>query len=238
MLQSTRAVVIHTFSYSDTSVILRAYTEKFGFSSFLLKGFKKNKKQKAQLHSLAIIELSFLEKNSSSLLLARSVNSQNPLTNLLMDPVRSGVAMFISEWLSYTIKEDEEGDQQFFSWLVRAIELLNSTETIANFHLWFLLELSKFMGIAPQGNRNNNTPLFCLSEGSFTHRGSNTENLNEEESVLIDKLMSGSFKEISDYSINKRERANLLYLFHMYFQIHLDKQFKLKSLEVLKQLYD
>lgn len=238
MLQSTRAVVIHTFPYSDTSVILRAYTEKLGFASFLLKGFKKNKKQKALLHSLAIVEISFLEKSSSTLHFSRGINTQNPHTNLLLDPLKSSVAMFIAEWLSHTVKEDEEGDVRFFSWLIEAIEILNTSELIANFHLWFLIELSRFMGFGPQGERTIKTPLFSLAEGSFTPRGSMAENLNENESILIDQLIKRNYIQITDLSINKRERANLLYLFHVYFQLHLDKEFKLKSLEILKQLYD
>ena len=238
MLRSTRAVVIHTFPYSDTSVILRAYTEEIGFTSFLLKGYKKNRKQKTQLHPLAIVEISFLERSNSTLHFVRNVSSQNPHMNLLMDPVRSGIAMFISEWLGHTIKEDEEGDPRFFAWLLNAIDILNSSELIANYHLWFLLELSKYMGIAPQGERTAVTPLFCIAEGAFTNRGSNTENLSEEESILFDLLMKKNFKEISEHSLNKGERSNLLYLFHLYFQLHLDKNFKLKSLEVLKQLYD
>jgi len=238
MLLSTRAVVIHTFPYSDTSVIMRAYTEKVGFASFLLKGYKRNKKQKTQLHPLAIIELSFLERNNSSLHITRNVSSQNPHMNLLMDPIRSGVAIFLSEWLAHTIKEDEEGDPRFFSWLINAIELLNSAETIANYHLWFILELSKFMGFSPQGEKTTSTPLFSLTEGSFTNRGSTTESLNEEESTLFDQLMKRNYEEISELPLNKRERSNLLHLFHAYFQLHIDKEFKLKSLEILKQLYD
>jgi DNA repair protein RecO (recombination protein O) len=238
MLRSTKAVVIHTFPYSDSSVILRSYTEQKGFTSFILKGFKKNKKQKALLYPLAIVELSFVEKGNTSLYFARSIHTQNPHSNILLDPLKSGVAMFLSEWLSHTIKDDEEGEQSFFAWLVNAIELLNEIDSSANFHLWFLVELSRYLGFGPQGQITPKTPLFSISEGCFIPRGSNTDCLSEKESVLFNKLMRGSFEEIIGYSMRKDERSNLLHLLHKYYQIHLGKEFNLKSLEVLKQLYD
>ena len=43
---STKAIVISTIKYSDTSLIVKLYTEKVGLVSFLLKGILKSKKGK------------------------------------------------------------------------------------------------------------------------------------------------------------------------------------------------
>lgn len=238
MVQVTRAVVIHTFSYSDTSVILRAYSEEYGFTSFLLKGFKKNRKQKVLLHPLAVVEISCVAKNRSSLRITRNLELQNSYSDLLLDPVKSGIAMFLAEWLSHTLRDAEEGDSRFFNWLLLAIESLNESQLIANYHLWFILKMSDFMGFSPQGVRTNKKPHFNLKEGIFTARGSSNENLNDRESVLIDQIINSNLEEISSQSINKEDRAHLLRLFHNYFQLHLDREFTLKSIDVLTQLFD
>ena len=78
MLQSTRAIVIHTFPYSDSSLILKAYTEKYGYASFLLKGFKKNRRQKVILHPMAEVEISAIIHSNSGLNVVRSIDLQNP----------------------------------------------------------------------------------------------------------------------------------------------------------------
>ena len=238
MVQSTKALVIHTFPYSDSSIILRAYTEKFGYSSFILKGFKRNRKQKINLHPLALVEISCIVRNNSGLKAVRSIELQHPFTTLLMDPVKSGIAMFLSEWLSFTIKEDEEGDPRFFAWISKAVEVLDESDSIANYHLWFLLKLSDYMGFAPQGQRDLKTPFFNLGEGSFLSSGSSNENTSEKESILLDQILNKNLTEIALISLNKIERLSLLNLLHQYFQIHLQKEFTLKSLDVLIQLYD
>ena len=136
MLVSTRAVVIHSFAYSDTSIILKAYTEKFGYTSYLLKGYKKRKKDKVLLHPLGLIEISANHKNENGLHLGRSISNYLPLHEISINPIKSGIAMFLAEWLFHTVRVGEE-DQDFFSWLVWAIESLNNELKPENFHLCF-----------------------------------------------------------------------------------------------------
>ena len=58
---SSKAIVISTIKYSDTSLIVRLYTEEVGLVSFLLKGVLKSKKGKLRtayfqpLNQLSII---------------------------------------------------------------------------------------------------------------------------------------------------------------------------------------
>ncbi|MBS3776366.1 MAG: recombination protein O N-terminal domain-containing protein, partial [Bacteroidales bacterium] len=40
MIAKTRAIALHHIKYSDTSVILTAYTEAFGRISFMLQGIR------------------------------------------------------------------------------------------------------------------------------------------------------------------------------------------------------
>lgn len=238
MLQNTRAIVIHTFPYSDSSLILKAYTEKFGYASFLLKGFKKNRKQKVILHPMALVEISALVNSNSSLKVARSIDLQNPYSQILMDPVKSGMAMFLAEWLGYSIHEEGDGDHDFFDWLTNAVDSLDHSNSIANFHIWFLIKLSGFLGFAPQGRRSADYPYFNIKEGQFASAGSFHGNLNTNESLLLNEVLNKNLQEISLVKLSKNERAQLLQLIKHYYQIHLEKEFNLKSLDVLTQLYD
>lgn len=238
MLQNTRAIVIHTFPYSDSSLIMKAYTEKFGYASFLLRGFKKNRKQKVILHPMALVEISAVLHSNSSLKVTRSVDLQNPYSQILMDPVKSGMAMFLAEWLGYSIQEEGEGDLDFFNWLCHAIDSLDHSNSIANFHIWFLLKLSGFLGFAPQGERSAASPFFNIKEGHFTSVASFNGSLNSSESLLLNEVLNKNLQELSLVKLSKNERAQLLQLIKHYYQIHLEKEFNLKSLDVLTQLYD
>jgi DNA repair protein RecO (recombination protein O) len=237
MIVSTRAVVIHTFAYSDTSLILKAYTEKFGYNSYLLKGYKKKRKNKILLHPLGLIEISAAHKNDNSLNFGRSLSTYFPLHDISANPVKSGIAMFLAEWLFHTVSVGEK-DHVFFNWLIEAIEKLNNENNPENFHLWFLLNLSRFMGFYPQGNRTNQTPLFNLSEGEFTNPSVSGDKLTEEESIGLNLLLNNDYNNIIKLQLTRLKRRNMLRFFHDYFQICLNNDFNLKSFDVLLQLFD
>jgi DNA repair protein RecO (recombination protein O) len=237
MLLSTRAFIIHSFPYSDSSIIVKAYTEKLGFSSFLLKGFKRNRKQKVNIHPLALVEISCSVNEQINLKTGRSISLVRPYSEIMSNPVKSGMAMFLAEFLSHTLNEDKEGDSDFFSWLIDAIDQLESSRSIANFHLWFLLRLSDFLGFAPQGKRTMESPYFNIKEGSFIKIGEAIENSSESESLLIDSILHKNLWEINEIAFSRKERALLLNLLHTYFQDHLEKEFSLKSLDILSHLY-
>jgi len=237
MLESTRAVVIHSFAYSDTSIILKAYTEKFGYASYLLKGYKKRKKNKILLHPLALLEISAIHKTDSGLHFGRSVSTYIPLQSISANPVKSGIAMFLAEWLFNTVRVGEE-DKDFFEWLLQAIEKLNNERKPKNFHLWFLLNLTGFMGFYPQGRKTKQKPLFNLTEGEFTEATFPGDRLTNEESSLLETLMKSDYKKTQQIKLSRLNRRNSLRFFHDYFQICQNNEFKLKSFDILLQIFD
>jgi DNA repair protein RecO (recombination protein O) len=237
MIVSTRAVVIHSFSYSDTSIILKAYTEKFGYNSYLLKGYKKQRKNKVLLHPLGLIEISAVHKNDNGLYFGRSISTYLPLHEMFANPVKSSIAMFLAEWLFHTVSIGE-GDSVFFNWLIQAIEKLNNENNPENFHLWFLLNLSRFMGFYPQGNRTNQTPVFNLTEGEFANTNVSGDMLTEQESNILNLLLYNDYEAIIKFELNRLTRRNMLRFFHDYFQICLNNEFNLKSFDVLLQIFD
>lgn len=237
MLLSSSALVIHTFPYSESSIIVKAYAEQFGYTSFLLKGFKKNRKQKINLHPLALVEITCVSSNQPGLKFARNISLQKPYSEILLNPIKSGLAMFLAEFLSHAVRDDQEGDSVFFKWLYEVVDELEKTDHLANFHLWFLIQLSDHLGFSPQGSKSTQTPYFNLIEGSFVARGSSNANCSEYESILIDKILAKKYDELSLLKLNKKERLILLNLLHQYFEVHLDKKFTLNSLDILGQLY-
>jgi len=237
MVENTKAVVIHYFAYSDTSIILKAYTQKFGYSSYLVKGFKKRKKNKVNLHPFALIEISAIHNNDGGLNFARSISSYKPLDSISLNPIKSSIVMFLAEWLYHTVSVGEQ-DEAFFNWLSPAIEKLNTEQNPANFHLWFLFNLTKHMGFYPQGKKTTKTPFFNLSEGEFTNGSIPGDKLNNEESKLLDSFLENNYQKIIGINLTKLNRLNLLRFFHDYFQICQNNEFKLKSFSILLQIFD
>ena len=97
MITLTRAIVIHSFPYSDSSIIAKTYCEKGGYTYFLAKGYKKGRKHKAALHPLAAVEISYNDKGRSGLKMANRIDLIDPYSSLLFNPIKSGIAMFLAD---------------------------------------------------------------------------------------------------------------------------------------------
>ena len=195
------------------------------------------KKDKILLHPLALIEIGAVHKSNTDLHMGRSVNYYKSVQNITLNPVKSGIAMFLAEWLFHTVRIGE-ADKVFFNWLEQAIERLNYSDYPVNFHLWFLLNLSKYMGFYPQGRKSTKTPIFNLTEGEFTNRSIPGDLLSEEESEWLDQIMNSNFESTEKIKLSRLNRRKLLQFFHDYFQICLNSDFRLKSFDILFQIFD
>ncbi|MEL0300434.1 MAG: recombination protein O N-terminal domain-containing protein, partial [Flavobacteriaceae bacterium] len=70
MLVETKAIVLHSIKYNDSSLIAHCYTETLGIQSFMLKGIlsaKKGKIRKAHFQPLTLLNIQFQYKNKGGL---------------------------------------------------------------------------------------------------------------------------------------------------------------------------
>ena len=53
MVYSTESIVLGYINYSETSIIVRCFTKKFGVKSFLIRGIRSKKKKKTTTRSIS-----------------------------------------------------------------------------------------------------------------------------------------------------------------------------------------
>ncbi len=151
MLISTKAIVISKLKYRDNDLIVKCYTEHFGVQSYLLRGVLKSKKGKLrtayfQLLSQLEIIINYRQKRS-----LQSLNEVKPLTiynSIHSNVSKSAIVMFLAEVLS-TILKEEENNESLYSYLETTLLWLDANDEVSNFHLLFLLNLSKYLGFYP-----------------------------------------------------------------------------------------
>ena len=75
-MERSRAIVLHQIKYSETSLILKIYTEKEGLLSFIVKGVRggKGKFRSAQFQPLNVIDLTY-RKNTAMLFYCNQSNN-------------------------------------------------------------------------------------------------------------------------------------------------------------------
>src|SRR6185369_6803150 len=161
MLHKTRGIVFHVTDYSESSVIAKIYTELFGLQSYLINGVrKKNPKVKpASLQPLALVDLVVYHKERSGLKRLADARNNPVLKSIPFDIRKSSVVLFMNEVLYKCVKE-EEANQSLFDFIFNSIHLpeLRSNPG-SDFHLLFLLQLTKYLGFYPHENFSSSTPV-------------------------------------------------------------------------------
>lgn len=238
MILTSSGIVLSTVRYTGSSVIARVYTQVKGLRSFMVRiGKGKSALQKmALLQPLSIIELSFSDDDRKKLPNLRSLERETALTTIPFDPVKTCIALFVSEIISRAIEEEEPNSEMFKFLKNCVLQLDDESDSPANFHLKFLLEFTRFLGFYPNSEFTNGS-RFDLTEGEFiTHDPVHPYHLSAELSAKFHMLLSIGMSAYSNVKISNSERRELLQKLIDYYRLHLDGMKEIKSHKVLEEI--
>ena len=238
MLVATRAIVLYTIKYAEADLIAHCYTLSDGRKTYLLRRILKSRKGalKASLFQpLTQLELIANHKNKGTLESIKEAKVATPYKTLHTDVVKSAIVMFLSEILKDAIQE-EEANEPLFNYIAKAFRFLDRTEEFANFHIYFLLQLTQYLGFYPDLTEDT-TLYFNLLDGTF--QKNNTSSYCEEGVHVqgLKQFFGINFEAISQIKLNKQTRLEVLHLLIRYYQLHLHGFKKPKSLPILNQLF-
>jgi DNA repair protein RecO (recombination protein O) len=208
MLHTTRGIVLHTVKYSDTSVIVKIYTESFGLQTYIFRGvYKARAKIKANLlQHLNLVELVSDKREFRGIQNSKELRIEHPYNTLPFDMRKSSVALFINEMLYRSIRH-EEPDQAMFDFIRESLIWYDDTATMAvNFHLWFCIHLTRFLGFFP-GKADEEGEIFNMAEGNFQknipvhgyYMESPLSNRHTHRNELIEQIINYYKLHINDF---------------------------------------
>ena len=240
MLHKTKGIVVSSLNYSDTYFIASILTEEFGPMSYLVaktKG-KKSKVPKSIFHPLAILDLEVEHQNLRSIQRVKEAKIYSSLFSVLSDPVKSTISIFLSEFISKVVKEVQP-NQFLFDYILQSIQILElSNQMNANFHLVFMIQLSRFTGFYPNSSEYRKGGFFDMQNGVFTrYKPSHSHFLNPGESEIFALLLRMNYENMSAFRFSRNERKGIIYRILEYYRLHLTDFPNLKSLEILHEVF-
>ena len=236
-ITNTKAIVISTIKYGDTSLIASCYTENYGLKTYLLKGILKAKKSKikaAYFQPLTQLNITANHHNKGTLNYIKEVAVAHFSQTIYTDIKKQTIALFLSEILYAAIREEEQ-NEALYKYLETAFLWLDTHSEVANFHLLFLLNLTKFLGFYPETNLIENN-YFNLVEGAFTNQ-KDSQSISGENLKQFKKLLGINFDVLHQVNFNAANRQAILSILIQYFELHLNGFKKPKSLSVLKVIF-
>lgn len=237
MLHKTRGIVLKNTKYSESSIITKVYTEQFGIQTYIINGVgsKKSKSKPVLFQHGNLLELVVYHRETGNIFRMTEAGISYIYQEVPFNIVKSSLLLLYVEILNKTLKEHESNVELFKFLFDNFIDLDQHGKKIANHHIWFLLALSKFLGIYPSVSEGK---FFDLREGMFV-------NAIPEHINYISEKLTNSFRTIINpelisfdhIELNSIERKQLLNHLLSYYKLHLPEFGEVRSIQVLEELF-
>lgn len=238
MQLTTKAIVLTSRKYGETSLIVKMYTLSSGIRSYMLKGVlsaKKGKIKAAYFQPLAQLEIVAIHRDKGALEYLKEVRLSYHYQSLHTQIEKNALTFFLAEMIANSIHE-EEPNQNLFHFIQASLQWLDANDKYANFHLIFLVNLSKYLGFYPDVN-NMDYPCFDLLEGEFVKLPSLNPFLEGRELFCFKNLLGINFDSIEAIKFGRNDRKILLKNLVQYYGLHLQGFKKPKTLAVLNEVF-
>jgi DNA repair protein RecO (recombination protein O) len=243
MVHQTKGIVVRTVKYGETSVIVSVYTELFGIQSYIVNGVRTFSKQgsgKANLFQpAAILDLIVYHNELKNIQRLKEFRWGVLYKHLFFDIIKNSVALYMIELLQKTLKQPEPNPDLFHFIEDSFLHLDEGSDSVvANFPLFFSLQLSGFYGFRFSDTYSEKNNILDLKEGEFVHeRPLHPHFLEGDYSYITSQLLKVMQPhELREIRLNKEARRMLLHAYEIFYALHIQDFGSMKSLPVLQEV--
>ncbi len=243
----TKGIVLRTVKYGETSVIATVYTEIFGLQSYLVNGVRTTGKKgsgKANLFQPGVIlDMVVYHNELKQLQRIKEFKWGYLYKHILQDVVKNTVVLFMVELLTKCLKQPEENPDLFYFMEDALLHLDEGADkTVAGYPLFFLVQLTYFLGIPPQAATvaqiKEPQLYFDLREGVFTiHTPDHHYYIPEPHtSVLINLLQVRQPQELREVNMSSDSKRRLMAAMEEYYQLHITDFGIMRTVPILREI--
>lgn len=169
MYHQTKGIVLKTTKYGETSLICTIYTCELGSQTFIVNGVRKKKGNMSYYQPMNVLDITFFYKKDKAIQRMKEVKMHTIFTDIPSNIYKSSVAMFITEVLEKCLKEEEK-NQPLFNFITNSISDLEQKPFDSQFHIRFLVDFSRYLGIFPDLSKAEESVCFDMLNGCFTNK--------------------------------------------------------------------
>ena len=247
MLVKTEAIVLHAFKYGETRMIVDLFTRVSGRLSFIvpLPKTAKSRLKKQYFQPMTLLEVECDLRQRVQLQKLKDARLLSAYTSIPFSPEKLALSLFTAEFLYHALRSEQQ-NVPLFAYISDSMQWLDmATSNYANFHLTFLMRMSRFLGFYPNleargyDSQEDLNLLFDLREGRFSstvpmHR----DFLQPDEARLIRLLMRMDFPTMHLFHLSRHDRNRITEVLLHYYRLHIPQFPELKSLSVLQELWN
>ena len=240
-LHTTKAVILRTVHYGETSLIVTAYSELFGLQSYIVQGVRTSSKKgsgKANYFQPgSILELVVYHHELKNLQRIKEFKWSYLYNEVFSNVIKNCVLLYMVELLQKCIKQPES-NAELFSFVEESfMQLDKADETVAaGLSIYFVIHLTTFFGF--QITHDEQLPVLDLQDGKFTDaHPQHAYYVDGKTAALIYELLKVMQPaELHEVPMNHVQRRSVLEAMETFYALHLPEFGKMKTLQVLKEV--
>lgn len=156
MRAKTDGIVLGTYPYKESSLLIKIYTEAFGLQTYLENGVRttKGKTKIAFFQPLNWLEMVVYHDEKKDIHRLAEYKCPHPYQTIPYDIPRSCIALFLAEVCQKTLKE-AVGNPPLFHFIRDHLVFFDQQQqAVDSFHLFFLTHLTSYLGFEiPSGEQ-------------------------------------------------------------------------------------
>lgn len=225
MTLATPGIVLRTTPYSDSTVIVRAFTRQLGVRSYLARGVRgpRGRSRQHLLQPLASLDIVVSHNPRREMGHINDLTARHP--DQPSDPALGALRLFAAEVLYRTLP-DADPMPDLYDYIEATTT--GPTPLPPDYPITFLLTLAHYLGIGPLDNHTPRTPHFDLQQGCYVASPTATTLPPHLSAMLHDYLASAD-----RHQYPSDDRRALLDALLTYYRLHLPTFHQLHSHEIL-----
>ena len=226
--------------FGESSLIVDVLTKSSGRVSFMVHIPKtsKGKIKKQYFQPMTLLDFEYDFRQRSNLQRIKDVRVSLPYSSIPIDPAKSCISLFLSEFIYYATRNEQE-NPTLFTYISTSLEWLdNAYEDFANFHLVFMMRLGKFLGFHPFLEDFTPGCFFDLRNGCFTlSMPLHADFLNAADAGHLYNLMRMNFDTMKLFKLSHDDRNRITEIVLRYYKLHLPNMPELQSFDILREVF-
>lgn len=241
MISVSEAIVLRVVRYSDTRWMVDMLSREWGRVSFAcsVSGGRRGTGLRNILQPLSLLSVTADYRPLQEVQRLSSAHLSVPYGELMMNLEKLSVGLFLSEFLVYSTRGCER-DERLFDFVRESLLWFDQmNEGVANFHLLFMIRLGGYLGFFPNLEDYREGYVFDLRLASFV--GVEPDHLDyvpARESAHLLLLMRMSWQNLKHFRLSHHERNRILDYILAYYRLHVAGFPELKSVDVVKSLFE
>lgn len=237
----TKAIVLYTLKLGDDKLIVDFLTcggERLSCVAFAGRTAR-SAIRRHTLQPMSIMDIEYGGRADARLKRLRGARIAMPLGALCEDAGKLSAAMFVSELLRHATV-DEHTNPALYTYVERSMRWLDQCASPApNFHIVFMLGLTRFIGFFPNVEGYSEGDVFDMRQACFTHKAPPHGDYIDTIGVAVMlNLMRMDYATMSLFRMSHAERTVITDTILRYYRLHVPGFPAMRSLPVLKQLWE